>query len=139
LRLLVNNTEDKITECLKLWQMLVEDCSKFAFEFLSFAHLLKMFFHHSMLFLVFSFSLLSFKLILWYTFLVNHLEKRPHCYIKTTSRLNKLLLGNLRNNYCEQVILPSSQSKITKTMLSSLTNQHSVILPTMLWKYYNSY
>ena len=109
--------------------MLVEDCSKFAFKFLSFAHLLKMFFHHSMLFFTFSFSLLSFKLILRYTFLVNYLEKS---YIKTTSRLNKLLLGNLRNNYCEQVILPSSQSKITKTILSSLTNQHPVISRTML-------
>ena len=31
-----------------------------------------------------------------------------HCYTKTTYRLNKLLLGNLRTNR-EREILPSSQ------------------------------
>ena len=56
---------------------------------------------------------------------------RRHCYRKTNSRLNKLLLGNLRTNR-ERVILPSSQSKIKKKNFSSLTNQHSVILPVML-------
>ena len=40
---------------------------------------------------------------------------------------NKLLLGNLRTNR-ERVILPSSQSKIKKKILSSLTNQLSEIL-----------
>ena len=45
--------------------------------------------------------------------------------------MNKLLLGNLRTNH-ERVILPSSQSKIKKKIPSLLTNQHSVILPSML-------
>ena len=36
-----------------------------------------------------------------------------HCYRKTTSRLNELLLGHLRTNR-ERVILPSSRSKIKK-------------------------
>ena len=44
--------------------------------------------------------------------------------------MNELLLGELRTNH-ERVILPSSRSKIKKK-LSSLTNQHSVILPAML-------
>ena len=55
---------------------------------------------------------------------------RRHCSRNTTSRLNKLLLGNLRTNR-ERLILPSSQNKIKKKILSSLTNQHSVILPFM--------
>ena len=66
-----------------------------------------------------------------YIFLVNYLETRCPCCRKTTSRLNELLLGDLRTNR-EQVILPSSQSKIREKILSSLTNQHSVILPAML-------
>ena len=41
------------------------------------------------------------------------------------------MLGNLRTNR-EPVILPSSRSKIKKKILSSVTNQHSVILPSML-------
>ena len=36
-----------------------------------------------------------------------------NCYRKTTARLNKLLLGDLRTNR-ERVILPSSRSKIKK-------------------------
>ena len=110
--------------------------SKFACKFLSFSHFLKTFSHHSVLFFVFSFSLLSFNSSI-IIFLVSYLETRHHCYRKTTSWLNKLLLGNLRtNNYCERVIiiiLPSSQSKIEKKILSSLINQHSVILPSMLY------
>ena len=47
---------------------------------------------------------------------------------------NKLLLGNLRTNR-ERVIFPSSQSKIKKKILSSLANQFSVILPSMLYVY----
>lgn len=47
---------------------------------------------------------------------------------------NKLLLGNLRTNR-EQVIFPSSQSKIKKKILSSLANHFSVILPSMLYVY----
>ena len=45
--------------------------------------------------------------------------------------MNELLLRNQRTNR-ERVILPSSRSKIKKKILSSLTNQHSVILPYML-------
>ena len=44
---------------------------------------------------------------------------------------NKLLLGNLRTSR-EWVILPSLQSKIKFKVLSSLTNQHSVLFPSML-------
>ena len=73
----------------------------------SFAHFLKTFSHHSELFFVFSFSLVLLSSS------VNYLETRRHCYRKTTSRLTKLLLGNLRTNR-ERVILPSSRSKIKK-------------------------
>ena len=52
--------------------------------------------------------------------------------VKVVSRLNKLLLDNLSTNR-ERAILPSSQSKIKKKILSSLTNKHSVILPSMLF------
>ena len=54
-----------------------------------------------------------------------------HCDRKAISRLNELLLGNLTPNR-ERIILPSSQRKIKKKILSLLTNQHSVILPSML-------
>ena len=51
---------------------------------------------------------------------------------KSNFRLNKLLQGNLRTNR-QRVILPSSQSKMKKEkILYSLTNQHLVILPSML-------
>ena len=54
---------------------------------------------------------------------LKHLEK---------TEKNKLLLHNLRTNR-ERVILPSSQRKIKKKVLSSFTNQHSVIfLPELL-------
>ena len=46
-------------------------------------------------------------------FLVNYDISKRHWYRKTTSRVNKLLLGNLRTNR-ERVILPSSQSKSKK-------------------------
>ena len=107
--------------------------SKFVCKFLSFDHFLKTFSHHSVLSFVFSFSLLSFNSSIY--FLVNYLETRRHCYRKTTSRLKKLLLGNLRTNG-ERVILPSSRSKIKKKILSSSTNQHSVILPFMSLIYF---
>ena len=66
MRLLVNNTEDKITEflnalnCDNPWSRTsFSYSSKFACKFLSFAHFLLTFFHHSVL-VLFSFSLLSF-------------------------------------------------------------------------------
>ena len=77
-------------------------------SFLSFAHFSKTFFHHSVLFFLFSFALLFFDI-----FLVNYLETRRHCQRKTTSSLKKLLLGNLKTNR-ERVILLSSQNKIKK-------------------------
>ena len=47
-----------------------------------------------------------------FRYALSTISKR-HCYRKTTSRLNKLLLGNLRTNR-ERVILPSSLSKINQ-------------------------
>ena len=132
MRLLVNNIESEITEFLNAL-----DCdwsrtsfSKFAFKFLSFAHFLNTFSHHSVLFFVFSFSLLSFNssIYSWSTIskrdtIVTNLVPRAflrrgedgrrkalgtrlHCYRKTTSRLNRLLLGNQRTNR-EPEILPN--------------------------------
>ena len=65
-------------------------------------------------------------------FLVNYFETKRHCCRKTTSRLNELLLGDLRTNR-ERVILPSSRSKIKKknTLFIDQSAQ-SVILPAML-------
>ena len=85
---------------------------------------LKKFFHHSVLFFLFSFSLLSFSSSIYSSSTVS---KRDAIVTKK----NKMLLGNLRTNR-ERVISPSSQSKIKKKILSSSTNQHSVILPHML-------
>ena len=45
-----------------------------------------------------------------------YLKTRRHCCRETTSRLNELLLGDLRTNR-ERVILPSSRSKIKKNTL----------------------
>ena len=41
---------------------------------------------------------LLFSPIYIYIFLVNYLKTRSHCDRKATSRLNELLLGNLRTN-----------------------------------------
>ena len=97
---LVNNIEGKITEflnaldCDNRWSTTsFSYSSKFDCNFLPFAHFLKTFSHHSVLFFVFSFLLLS------YIFLVSYLETR-----RKTSLLNKPLLGNLRTNR-ERVIL----------------------------------
>ena len=97
-------------------QSLVEDIVLVLFrnllaKFLSFAHFLKTFFHHSACYSS-CFHFRSCPLIIRY--IPSQLsETRRHCYRKTTSRLNKLLLGNWRTNR-ERVILPSSQSKIKK-------------------------
>ena len=78
---------------------------------------------------MFLFSLLSFNSSIYSSLSI---ETRRHCCRKTiTSRLNELLLGDLRTNR-ERVILPSSRSEVTKKKYSSLTNQHSVIWPSML-------
>ena len=63
--------------------------------------------HHSVLFFVFSFSLLS--LIVRY--IPRQLSRNETPLGKTTPRANELLLGNLRTNR-KRAILPSSQSKI---------------------------
>jgi len=67
--------------------------------------------HHSVLFFVFSFSLLSFNSSIYSTSTIS--KREAIVSEKKTSRLNKLLLGNLRTNP-ERVILPSSRSKIRK-------------------------
>jgi len=51
-------------------------------------------------------------------------------YLEKTEK-NKLLLDNLRTNR-ERVILPSSQRKIKKNVLSSFSNQNSVIFLSVL-------
>ena len=63
LKTLVTEIEGKISEEIteNYWSRTsLSYSSKFAWKFLSFAHFLKTFFQYSVLFLVFSFSLLSF-------------------------------------------------------------------------------
>ena len=78
---------------------------------LSFAHFTKALFHHSVLLFVFSFFLSTSNSSIYSP---STISKRDAIVTeKTTSRLNKLLLGNLRTNR-GRVILPSSRSKIKK-------------------------
>ena len=71
-----------------------------------------MFFPHSELFFVFLFSLFSFNSSIYSSSTELSRNETPLLQ-KTTSRLNKLLLGNLRTNR-ERVIFPYSRSKNKK-------------------------
>ena len=95
-------------------------------NFLSFAHFLKTFLQYSVFFFLFSFSLLSFNYSIYSS--------------STISKRDVIVTENFfSNNFSRQ---PEDQSrvsnfalftsKIKKKIPSSLTNQHSVILPSRL-------